>query len=311
MNFLFLFMDGIGLGEDDSEINPFSFAKMPHLSKLLDGNKIVMGVAPLETDRATLLSLDASLGVEGRPQSASGQATLLTGKNVPKIIGEHFGPKPNQPIRNVIIEGSIFSILRDNNLSVSLLNAYPQGYFDGINSGKRLYSAIPQALHFADVKLNTTEDLYAGNALAADFTGDGWRKHLGYTDSPVMDESSAGKQLGKLTTDNDFAFFEYWPSDYAGHKQDKKAAIDLLESFDGVMGGLLDHWNDEEGLILITSDHGNMEDLSVRKHTMNQVPGLVIGSRELRKKFTQNMNNLTDIAPAILNLYGLGINDEN
>ncbi len=307
MKFLFLFMDGIGLGEEDPEFNPFSIAKLPHLSNLLDGNKMIKGVAPLDTDRATLLSLDASLGVEGRPQSASGQSTLLTGKNVPEIIGEHFGPKPNPPIRDVLAEGSLFSVLRDNNFSVNLLNAYPQGYFDGINSGKRLYSAIPQALHFANIRLNTTEDLYAGKAMAADFTGEGWRKHIGDKDSPVMDETSAGKHLAKLTDDHDFAFFEYWPSDYAGHKQDKKAAIDLLESFDGVMGGLLDQWKDDEGLILITSDHGNMEDLSVRKHTMNEVPGLVIGSKELRTRFTENMKDLTDIAPAILDLYGLGI----
>jgi hypothetical protein len=243
--------------------------------------------------------------VEGRPQSASGQATLLTGKNVPQIVGEHYGPKPNQAVRDVLKQGNLFSILKDNNYSVTLLNAYPQGYFDGINSGKRLYSAIPQALTFAGVNLQTTEDLYAGKALAADFTGHGWRKHLGYEDSPVMDEPTAGKHLAKLTTDHDFAFFEYWPSDYAGHRQDMEAAINLLESFDAVLGGLLEAWNDEEGLILITSDHGNIEDLSRRQHTMNQVPGLLIGSSELRKRFTKKFKDLTDVAPAILKLFGL------
>jgi bisphosphoglycerate-independent phosphoglycerate mutase (AlkP superfamily) len=54
-----------------------------------------------------------------------------------------------------------------------------------------------------------------------------------------------------------------------------------------------------EGLILLTSDHGNMEDLSVRKHTANPVPALVIGAPEARRKFTAGMTDLTHIAPAI------------
>lgn len=305
MKFLFLFMDGVGLGKNDPVTNPFALAKMPYLMKLLNGHRLIEGVAPLETERASLLSLDASLDVKGRPQSASGQASLLTGKNVPKIIGEHYGPKPNPPIREILSQGNLFSILTKNGYSVTLLNAYPQGYFDGINSGKKLYSAIPQALHFAGVNLNTTKELYAGKALSADFTGQGWRKHLGYEDIPVMDEYSAGKQLAKLSSDYDFAFFEYWPSDYAGHRQDKVGAVELLEKFDAVLGGLLEDWKDDEGLILITSDHGNMEDLSVRQHTLNSVPGLVIGAADLRRQFTKKLNNLADVAPAILQFYNL------
>jgi hypothetical protein len=303
MKFLFLFMDGVGLNEDDPEYNPFSKANMPNLQNLLGGNKLVDGVAPYTNGRVTLLALDPNLGVEGLPQSATGQAALLTGKNVSKIIGEHYGPKPNQPVRDVIAQGSVFSILTEKGYTATLLNAYPEGYFKGINSGKRLYSSIPQAVTNAGIKLKTTKDLYAGKALAADFTGAGWRQHLGYTDTPVMSEPEAGKQLAKLAMDYDFAFFEYWPSDYAGHRQDKETAVGLMESFDGVFGGLLEVWDDQQGLILITSDHGNMEDLSTRRHTANRVPGLVVGAPELRDKFTADLKTLADVTPAILKFY--------
>jgi len=37
MRVLFIFMDGIGLGENNPETNPFARAKMPNLNKLLDG----------------------------------------------------------------------------------------------------------------------------------------------------------------------------------------------------------------------------------------------------------------------------------
>jgi bisphosphoglycerate-independent phosphoglycerate mutase (AlkP superfamily) len=53
------------------------------------------------------------------------------------------------------------------------------------------------------------------------------------------------------------------------------------------------------GVILITSDHGNMEDLSVRRHTLNPVPALIFGPVELRAGFIQEITDLTHIAPAI------------
>ena len=54
-----------------------------------------------------------------------------------------------------------------------------------------------------------------------------------------------------------------------------------------------------ELLVVVTSDHGNMEDLSTRKHTDADVPALVIGTKEAREEFTRGMTNLTHIAPAI------------
>ncbi len=303
MKFLFLFLDGIGLNVDDSKVNPLAKAKMPNLRKLLGGNCLVEGAAPLETERATLLALDPNLGVEGMPQSATGQATLLTGKNVPQMVGEHYGPKPNPPVAEVIREGTIFSRLLERGYTAALLNAYTERYFEGITSGKRLYSAIPLAVTSAGIPLKTTKDLYAGEALSADFTGEGWRKYLGYTDSPVMNGHEAGESLAKLAFNYDFAFFEYWPSDYAGHRQDKETAVELMEGFDEVLGGLMETWDDEEGRGLITSDHGNMEDLSTRRHTKNPVPALVIGGAGLRKLFAKGLKTLADITPAIMQFY--------
>ena len=56
-----------------------------------------------------------------------------------------------------------------------------------------------------------------------------------------------------------------------------ETAVALLQSVDEMLGGLLAAWDDEKGLILLTSDHGNMEDLSTRRHTMNPVPALIVG----------------------------------
>jgi hypothetical protein len=303
MKFLFLFMDGVGLNGNDPTINPLAHTPMPNLEALLDGHKLLAGVPPLETARASFLSLDTTLGVDGMPQSATGQATLLTGLNVPQIVGEHYGPKPNQKVAAVIQGGTLFSELVARGYTAALLNAYPERYFASINSGKRLFSAVPLAVTSAGIRLKSTNDLMTGEALAADFTGEGWRTHLGYLDSPVMESGEAGRFLARLAVRYDFSFFEYWPSDYAGHRQDKDGAVMLLESFDKVLGGILEVWDDETGLVLITSDHGNMEDMSTRRHTYNPVPALVIGDRKLRERFTQNLKSLVDVAPAILQFY--------
>src|SRR5512137_1241571 len=98
MRVLFLFLDGVGLGPNDPNTNPLAQAAMPNLSRLLDGQRLVVGETPQVTDRATVVALDACLGVPGTPQSATGQATLLTGRNVPAEIGYHYGPKPNPAV---------------------------------------------------------------------------------------------------------------------------------------------------------------------------------------------------------------------
>lgn len=270
---------------------------MPNLNNLLDGRSLFKDAAPFHGERATLLAVDPTVGVSGLPQSATGQAILMTGINIPAELGYHYGPKPNPAVAAYLKEATLFSRFAKEGKKAALLNAYPPRYFHGIDSGKRLYSSIPLAVINAGLPLFKHDDLFAGRALSADFTGEGWRTMLGYLDAPVMDAPQAGQTLGTLAKEYDFALFEYWASDYAGHKQEMDDAIRLMETFDEVLGGLTEMWND--GLILVTSDHGNMEDLSTRKHTDADVPALVIGDKTARQEFTRGLKDLTHIAPAI------------
>ena len=298
MRVLFIFLDGIGLGENNLETNPFARAKMPNLNDLLKGRSFLKDSAPFYGERATLLAVDPAVGVSGLPQSATGQAILLTGINIPAALGYHYGPKPNPEVAAFLKEETLFSRFAKEGKKAALLNAYPPRYFHGIDSGKRLYSSIPMSVTNAGLTLFRHDALLAGHALSADFTGEGWRTMLGFLDAPVMTGKEAGKKLAELAKEYDFSLFEYWASDYAGHKQEMDNAIRLMETFDEILGGLIEAW-DDDGLILVTSDHGNMEDMSTRRHTDADVPALVIGNRAARDKFTRDMTQLTDIAPAI------------
>jgi hypothetical protein len=310
MKTLFIFLDGIGLGADDPALNPFARAEMPHLQSLLGGHKLIAPSAPYHGDRASLIALDACLSVDGLPQSATGQAVLLTGQNIPQMIGYHYGPKPNPDVAAHLKADTIFHRAVTNRKRAALLTAYPPRYFHGIESGKRIYSAIPMSATNAGLNLFTQADYIAGRALAADFTGEGWRTHLNIHDAPVMTPIDAGKKLFDLAMQYDFSMFEYWASDYAGHGQEMKPALELLDTLDNVLKGLtFERSNvktfslnngatgqpDNDLLIVITSDHGNMENLSTRRHTNAKVPCILIGAEGDRMKFADGLNDLTGV----------------
>ena len=305
MKILFLFLDGIGLGEDNPQTNPFLRANMPYLEALLGGKKLTKSAAPFEGESISLQAVDPNLGVKGLPQSATGQAVLLTGTNISAELGYHYGPKPNPEVAQYLNGHTLFSKTINAGKKAALLNAYPPRYFDGIDLGKRLYSSIPLALTNAGIRLFTETDYFSGNALSADFTGEGWRDFLGFPDAPLFEPEAAGKELANLASQYDFSFFEYWASDYAGHKQDMPWAVKQLETFDGVLKGLLANWDNANDLILLTSDHGNMENLGTRKHTAAHVPLLLFGEKTKRDAF-KDVSNLTGIAPAISNLLQIG-----
>jgi hypothetical protein len=296
----FLFLDGVGLGPPDPEHNPFARTEMPVLQSLLGGRKLLAQSAPYHADRTSLLSLDASLGIEGAPQSASGQATILTGRNIPAEINEHYGPKPNAPIRKILKSDNVFFKIRAENGTACLLNAYPPRYFEAVKSGRRLYSGIPMALTAAGFDLLDAQDLQAGQALSADFTGAGWAQQPGFPPAPVYSDHEAGLLMAKLAAQYDLSIFDYWLSDYVGHRGTMDQAEAILRSFDAVLGGFLEGWDMENNLIVMCSDHGNLENLGDRGHTLNPVPGLIIGTPELREPFIQNLTDLTGLTPAIL-----------
>jgi bisphosphoglycerate-independent phosphoglycerate mutase (AlkP superfamily) len=156
----------------------------------------------------------------------------------------------------------------------------------------------------AGLRLRTDVDLQAGQALAADFTGEGWATQPDFPPGPVYSAEAAGRLAAHLAVEYDLAWFDYWLSDYAGHRATLGEAVRLLTSFDQVLSGLVQAWADRPDLIVITSDHGNLEEYGRRGHTLNPVPLIVIGPRHVRDSFVDGLTDLTGVAPAILRTLG-------
>ena len=294
---ILLFLDGVGLGDDDAAVNPLAADAYPTLAALLEGRRPVAATGRLSTAGAELIPTDATLGIAGRPQSATGQAAILTGINAAQRLGEHYGPRPDARVRAVLDEGGVFQRLQDAGRSAYFCNAYPQGYFDVIQRGKRLLSAVPYAATRTGQPLLTYADLCAGRALSADFTGEGWRSELGYADAPVYTPQAAGQVLWQLSQPHDFVFFEVWMTDVLGHARNRDEAVRFLTRFDGFLAGLLAVADLAQTLIIVTSDHGNVEDCRHGKHTTNPVLTLLLGADH--RRYAAQISDLTDLVPVI------------
>lgn len=296
MTILTLFLDGVGLGADDPASNPFAIADTPTLIRLTGGKRWLASTGMQASARAVFIPADACLGVAGFPQSGTGQASLLTGLNVPAIIGRHYGPKPDAKTREIISKHSYFRRLIQSGKTARLLTAYPPRLLADFERGKTLRSSIQQAAFESGAPHFTLEDVIRQRALTAEWTTDSWRSHLGFHDLPHYSPRDAGRLLARLARAYDFAFHSHWLTDRIGHRGSISEGIEVLQRFDAVLAGVLDAWDNDAGLIVVTSDHGNMEDLSTRRHTLNQVPTLVIGRRA--PEFARDFKSLIDFVPA-------------
>ena len=213
---LWVFVDGVGLAPAAPH-NPLARAAMPTLRRWLAGRPLTLEAVPFDGSCASLRALDAQMGVPGVPQSATGQAALLTGRNIPALVGGHQGPKPTPEVAAYLQADTLFHRLRRLGKRVRFLNAYPPQYFAHLHSRRRLPGAWAMAALAAGLPLGTAADLAAGRALAPDFTGQGWQERLD-PDLSVISPYRAGRRLARLARTAHLAVLECWPTDLLGVK---------------------------------------------------------------------------------------------
>ena len=298
---IFVFVDGVGAGAPDPAVNPL--ARDGYLlSRFADGSG-----EPLPLGGRAVLA-DARLGVSGRPQSATGHTTILTGENAPRLIGHHLLGFPNAPLRELLRERSIFRTVREGGGRAAFANAFPVVYlralgFDVVGEpefelGRRRPRAAATTVAFgaAGGRFRTWQEARDGTALPHDITGDRARGHGGQL--PRRDPAAAAEILLGIARAHDFTLFEFFETDEAGHARSMELAADALARVDGLLRALLPALGPEDSLV-VASDHGNVEDLSTRNHTLNPVPVLGFGGAAAE---VGTIADLTHIAPVLLRL---------
>lgn len=285
---LFLFLDGVGLGEDDPGRNPMVAARLPTLRSWVGGAPTAAAAPRLEGD-ALFRPLDAGLGHDGLPQSATGQTALLTGRNGAAMMGRHYGPWPGPTLRRALTQGTLF---HDADGDAALANVYPPGYFEALASRRLRPNAPVVAARAADVVLRDLDAYRAGAAVPADLTGEG----VGAREPTLrpLDAVEAARRLAGLANAHRFTFLDVWPTDQLGHARAHAAGVALLERLDAVLAELIPRL--AGATLVLTSDHGNLEDLSTARHTTNPVPLLALGPAA---GLLADAASLTDVAPAL------------
>ncbi len=296
---LFVFLDGVGIGEADPERNPFMRAVLPTLLNVLGGSLPTLTSPMVDGPSARAFPLDATLGMEGTPQSGTGQAALLTGHNAARMFGRHFGPWTPVKLRPLVEEESVLRRARDAGLRVAFANAYPRGW-PGARGGLRV-AGPPLAARGAGVLDRHEEALGKGLAVSSEIVNDGWREHLGHDWLPEVGEVEAGRALAAITRQADLTLYAHYATDTAGHKGSMQLAEAALERVDRFLGGVLEELPDDCTLF-IASDHGNVEDVTAQ-HTRNPVLALAAGPAA--HAVAEGMHSIMDVTPTLLASLGV------
>lgn len=300
MRLCLIFLDGVGLGDDDPAHNPLVAVPTPTITGLLghplaDGARSEGRPAP----ELVLAEADATLGLPGLPQSATGQTALLTGLNAAAVVGRHVTAHPTAALRTLLAEQSLFARARAAGRGVALANAYTPEYHAGIAAGRLRHGAFTVAALGAAVPLRTVDDLRRGEAVFHDLTNGrprGWGHDL-----PLRTPAEAGTLLAAIAARHDLTVFEFFLSDLAAHGRIPEDVPTVVRLIDGLLAGLLAA-RPADLTVLVTSDHGNLEDGRTRLHTRNPVPVLAVGPAA--RTFAQ-VAAITDIAPAVLRVLGV------
>lgn len=302
---ILVFLDGVGIGAGDPAYNPFAAAHLPRIQALLDGRLPIAehldGDGCIVAERAVLAAADATLGVEGLPQSGTGQTTLLTGRNGPAEYGRHFGPWVPTPLRPMLAAENLLRRAADAGRTAVFANAYP---LSGIPADPRIFRrpAGPMlAAQSVGALTRGAAELAEGRAVASSITNERWREHLG-NDVPEVTPEEAAHTLARIAADADVTLFAHYDTDYTGHRGALDGGIAALERVDAFLGALADALP-PDALLVVSSDHGNVEDVR-GGHTINPVPVLALGAG--REPFV-NARSLMNIVPMILQL--LDINE--
>ncbi len=124
-----------------------------------------------------------------------------------------------------------------------------------------------------------------------------------YDKKPEMKVKEITNALLKNIGEHDFFVVNFANADMVGHTGNLKAASKAVEAVDKQIGRIAKNF---PGIIFITADHGNCEEMEgnyITSHTINNVPLIVVDTQsKIKAKIKLQSGGLADVAPTILEL---------
>ena len=203
-----LFVDGVGFGKKDPAVNPFFCARLPQIQRLCGGEIFHKRHRRFSSKDATLIPVDAALGMPGLPQSGTGQTAIFTGSNGAKIFGRHFGPYPPSVLRPIIQSKNIFKRVKELGKSAVYANAFPKEFFQYVSSGTRRLTVSTLSCIMSGIPLLTVQDLTDNNGISPDFLRAHWPE-LGHPEIRPITAFEAGGHYYRISMCHTLTVFEY------------------------------------------------------------------------------------------------------
>ena len=279
MKVLFLFIDGVGL-RDAATDNPVNPEVCPALCRLITKHG---------------KPIDARLGIDGPPQSATGQATMFSGVNCAAAMGKHCEGFPGPSLRKIIETDNLFKQLRSRGKEVCFSDAYLVDTAEEL-AARRFKSVTTVMALTAPETVRTVDDLQNGQAVMQDLTRETIQDR--WPDIAVIPPQRAAEHLAAIVRKYDFTLFEFFQSDVAGHSMDYARACAALRTYDRFLAAIVRFVEAMGVTLVMTSDHGNIENISERGHTLNPVPFVAFGPKE--EFLRERVSSLVDVTPALL-----------
>lgn len=286
-----MFLDGVGLGSAE-EHNPFWRHPTPHLRSLLSGPLTQERVG--QANGVVLRALDATLGVPGLPQSATGQTTLFTGVNAAALMGGHLSAYPGPRLQEVIAAHSLLKRAVARGYRATFANGFSAWYWRRVEAGELRHSASTLTNIAAGLPFRTEDDVMEGKALFWDVTHTLVRNWV--PRAPRRTPAEAAQVLLGLARQHDLVLFETFLLDLAGHRRVPLSEAEAVLLLDEFLGALAKGLGPRDTL-LVTSDHGNFEDNRRRIHTTNPVPLLAVGAAG---RCFRHVGSIVEVAETIL-----------
>jgi 2,3-bisphosphoglycerate-independent phosphoglycerate mutase len=285
-NIILLFVDGVGIGIDDPAINPCcnSTTGIFHVNSNLSKSGLKFPI-------------DAQLGVPGLPQSATGHSTIYTGRNAPELIGKHLTGFPNKELRYLLEKHSLFVKLKNLDFTCKFINAFRPIFFTTPEIFSNLHmSATTEMNKYAGYDFSDFQDIKNEMALYHDFSNEE-NRNRGF-DLPLFTADKAGEILVRESVKYDLILYEYFLTDFAGHAQNMERSIREVRKVENLILAVLKYMDFDNTILIVASDHGNIEDVRTKSHTTNPA-FLGIWDRTTTNTYSE-FKSLQDIYPYIL-----------
>jgi len=146
------------------------------------------------------------------------------------------------------------------------------------------------------MKLKNVTDVRKARALTAEIDNSRWNEKLGYN-LPVIKPQTAARRLLRLSNKNKFTLYEFFLTDHLGHGRILDEFDKVMYLLDNFLFTILNKFDYKNNTLLICSDHGNLEDTSIKTHTLN--PAITIAGGKNAFAIADNIKHLYDIKGTI------------